>query len=127
MGNLPRISDAEWEVMRVVWGSHPVSAGAVARRISARREWSTRTVKTLLSRLVAKGALGFTVDGKRYLYHPAVTREECERDASRTFLERVFGGNARPALAHFVEESDLTPDEIDELRRLLDDKEGGGR
>jgi len=112
--------------MRVVWRTHPISAGSVARRISTRRDWSARTVKTLISRLVRKGALGFEVDGKRYLYHPAVTREECTRDASRSFLDRVFGGNARPALLHFVEESDMSPDEIDELRRLLDDKEGGG-
>ena len=125
MVELPRISDAEWEVMQVVWRSHPISAGAVARRISTRRDWSARTVKTLLSRLVAKGALGYDVDGKRYLYHPRVSREECTRKASRSFLDRVFGGNPRPALLHFVEESDLTPDEVKELKRLLDRKEGG--
>ena len=125
MGDVPRISDAEWEVMRVVWRSHPISAGAVARRIPNRRDWSARTVKTLLSRLVGKGALGYDVDGKRYLYQPRVSKKECTRNASQSFLDRVFGGNARPALLHFVEESDLSPEEIDELRRLLDGKEGG--
>jgi len=126
MGEVPRISDAEWEVMQVVWANHPITAGAVARRIATRRDWSSRTVKTLLSRLVGKGALDYEVDGKRYLYHPAVTREECVREASRSFLDRVFGGNARPALLHFVEESDLSAAEIRKLKRLLDGKEGGG-
>ena len=64
------------------------------------------------------------MDGKRYLYHPLVTREDCIRDASRSFLERVFGGAARPALLHLVRESDLSREEIEELKRLLDGKDG---
>jgi BlaI family transcriptional regulator, penicillinase repressor len=124
MGDLPRISDAEWEVMRVIWKRHPIDAGAVANEVCARRDWSERTVKTLLSRLVRKGVLGFEVDGKRYLYHPLIEREDSVREASRSFLDRVFGGAARPALVHFVKEAELTPAEIRELRKLLKQKDG---
>ena len=124
MGDVPRISDAEWEVMRVVWKRHPIDAGSVAEVVCERRDWSERTVKTLLARLVAKGALGYDVDGKRYLYRPLVAREACVRQASRSFLERVFGGAVRPALLHLVRESDLTPEEIDELERLLEGRDG---
>ena len=124
MGEFPRISDAEWEVMRVVWKRHPIDAATVAGEVVGRRDWSERTVKTLLSRLVRKGALGYDVEGKRYLYRPLVTREESVRRASRSFLDRVFGGAARPALLHFVREADLTPEEIEELERLLEEKGG---
>jgi BlaI family transcriptional regulator, penicillinase repressor len=125
MNDLPRISDAEWEVMRVVWEKHPISAHAVARRLNGRRDWSARTVKTLLSRLVRKEALGFDLDGKRYLYRPLVSMDDCVREASRSFLERTFGGAVRPALLHFVRESDLSPEEIAELERLLEDQKDG--
>ena len=124
MGQFPRISDAEWEVMRVVWKLHPVDAATVAREAGDGRDWSAQTVKTLLSRLVAKGALGYDKDGKRYLYRPLVSEQDGVRHASRSFIERVFGGSVRPALLHFVEESELTPEEIEELKRLLDGREG---
>ncbi len=83
-----------------------------------------RTVKSLLSRLVHKGALGYRRRGKRYRYRPLVALEDCVRDASRSFVDRVFGGAVRPALLHFVRESDLSPDEIAELERLLDNEDG---
>ena len=124
MGEFPRISDAEWEVMRVVWESHPIDAATVAAEVRGRRDWSEQTVKTLLGRLVRKGALRYDVEGKRYLYRPAVSRSESVRRASRSFLERVFGGATRPALLQFVRESDLSPEEIAELERLLEGKDG---
>ncbi|MCU0726909.1 MAG: BlaI/MecI/CopY family transcriptional regulator [Planctomycetes bacterium] len=109
--------------MSVLWERHPLDALAVARAVASRHDWSARTVKTLLSRLAAKGALGFDRDGRRYLYSPRVTLERCGREASRTFLDRVFGGAVRPALLYFVRESDLTPEEVAEMERLLDGKE----
>ena len=123
MADVPRISDAEWEVMNVVWDDHPVGAADVVDRLSDQKDLSDKTVKTLLGRLVRKGALGFEVEGRRYLYRPKVSRERCVREESRSFVERVFGGKTSPLLAHMVREADLTADEIAELRRLLDGKE----
>jgi len=116
----PTISDAEWEVMQAVWDSAPLTANDVVDRIADKNQWSPRTVKTLLNRLVKKGALGFEAEGNRYRYHPRITRDECVRRESRSFLRRVFGGQAQEMLAHFVSETPLTPDEIRQLRDLLD-------
>ena len=76
----------------------------------------------MLKRLVKKGALKFQAEGKRYLYRPAVTREACVRVESRSFVQRVFGGQVSSVLAHFVEDSKLSKEEIEKLRRLLDEK-----
>ena len=123
MGGLPRISDAEWDVMSVLWAEHPLSAHQVAERLANQKSWSPQTVKTLLGRLVRKGALGFLTVGRRYLYHPKLSRERCVREESRTFAERVFGGDAHPLLVHMVRETEMSQEEIDELRRILGEKE----
>ena len=124
MAKAPRISEAEWDVMRVVWQKNPIMAGEVVERLADGKDWSPRTVKTLLGRLVRKGALAFSVQGKSYLYRPAVTREECVRAEGRSFIERLFDGAAAPMLAHFVKHAELTRKEIAELRKLLSEKEG---
>ena len=123
---VPSISDAEWQVMDAVWEApSPVTASEVVARLAPPRTgWSPRTVKTMLNRLVNKGALGFRADGKRYLYEPAVTRDACVRAQSRSFLSRVFGGATGAALLHFVEQHDLTAAEIEQLKRVLEQKRG---
>jgi len=123
MPDPPRISAAEWDVMHVLWSRPGLLAQEVAAAIPGERGWSDRTVKTLLGRLVKKGVLAFEAEGKRYRYRPAFTREECVRAASRSFVERVFGGAVSPMLATFVREGSLSEREIDELRRLLDEEE----
>jgi BlaI family penicillinase repressor len=82
-----------------------------------------KTVKTLLNRLVKKGALGFTKEGRAYLYEPLVAERDCVTAESTSFLERVFGGSLQPMLAHFVESRKLSPAEIAELKRLIKQKE----
>jgi BlaI family transcriptional regulator, penicillinase repressor len=121
---IPAISDAEWEVMNVLWSAAPdsLSANQVIERIANRKGWNPRTVKTLLNRLIKKHALAFERDGKSYLYRPAVRREQCVRAESRSFLARVFGGDVAPMLAHFVTHADLSPEELDQLQRLLQAK-----
>src|SRR3954469_17264472 len=106
MPNLPKISDAEWQVMDVIWrSSDPVTAGEIVGALAGHTSWNPRTIKTMLNRLVNKGALRFESEGNRYLYRPAVSREACVRGESRSFLRRVFGGNVAPMLAHFVEDA----------------------
>ena len=123
---VPTISDAEWQVMDVIWdAAGPVTANDVVTRLAPRRTgWSPRTVKTMLNRLVNKGALAYQADGKRYLYEPAVSRDACVRAESRSFLGRVFGGATGAALLHFVEQHDLTPGEIEQLTRVLEQRKG---
>jgi len=120
---LPAIADSEWDVMNVVWSAGaPLSANDVVGRLAGVRDWSPRTVKTLLNRLINKGALAYEAQGKRYLYRPRVSREQCVRDETRSFLSRVFAGAPGPMLLQFVAQAKLTPDEVDALKRLLDKK-----
>ncbi|HSZ59159.1 MAG TPA: BlaI/MecI/CopY family transcriptional regulator [Tepidisphaeraceae bacterium] len=123
----PAISDAEWDVMQVLWETSRLTANEVVERVLARRNWNPRTVKTLLNRLMRKGVLGFEPEGKRYRYFPKVSREECVRNESRSFLDRVFGGALGPMLAHFVNETPLTPDEMSLLRELIDQRQRKGK
>jgi BlaI family transcriptional regulator, penicillinase repressor len=120
----PPISDAEWEVMNVLWERAPLGSAEMAEALREATGWHPKTVQTLLGRLVKKGYLAFDDEGGRYLYRPAVARRECVRRESRSFLDRVFAGDAPAMLLQFVEEAELTPAEIEELRRVLDEKEG---
>jgi BlaI family penicillinase repressor len=114
-----RISGAEHEIMEVLWRDSPLTAAEVAERVPAERGWSIRTVKTLLSRLLAKGALLHEEQGRRYLYRPAVRREEYVAEESRRLLDRLFGGRVTPLVAHLAERDSLTERDIAEIEALL--------
>jgi BlaI family transcriptional regulator, penicillinase repressor len=124
MGREVRISDAEWDVMEAVWERGSATAAEVIEALADRRDWNHSTIRTMLARLVEKGALRYEVDGARYIYRAAVTRKRCVREESRSFVERVFGGDVGSLLVHYVQESKLEPKELEELRRLLDEKLG---
>src|SRR4051794_18396970 len=97
MPKQPSISDAEWEVMEILWSSTaPLTANDIADPLAKRNHCSPRTVKSLLNRLVKKRALGFETEGKRYLYFPSVTRADCVRSRSKSFVASVFGGAVGP-------------------------------
>jgi BlaI family penicillinase repressor len=123
MRKVPKISESEWEIMKVVWAKAPRSAGDIIDTLNASNpSWHPKTIKTFLTRLVSKGALGFQKEGRAYVYLPLVREEDCVAAASESFLTRVFGGSLKPMLAHFVEHKKLSEAEIRELRELLDDE-----
>jgi BlaI family penicillinase repressor len=117
----PDISDSEWAIMEALWESSPQTASEVTKTLRASMNWAENTVRTLLTRLVEKGALktAENASGTR-TFIPAVKREACVRAESQSFLDRVFGGAAKPLLVHFAQNSKLSPDEIKELKKLLD-------
>jgi len=124
MRRKPRISETEWEVMKVVWAKAPCSAGEIIQSLTDKDPgWNPRTVKAFLNRLVRKRALGFKKEGRAYLYQPLVREKESVDAASESFLERVFGGSLKPMLAHFVERKKLSAEEVRELKQLLEDNE----
>ncbi len=123
MKPIPKISEAEWEVMKVLWAKAPRSSQDIIDALNVREPWHPRTVKTLLNRLLKKRALGYQKEGRAYLYEPLVKEAECVRAVSESFLERVFGGALKPMLAHYVEHKKLSAAEIQELKRLLDKKD----
>ncbi len=114
-----RISEAEHEVMEVLWREAPLGAAEVAERVDPTRGWSDRTVKTMLSRLLAKGVLAHEEEGRRFLYRPAVTRDDYAARESRRLLDRMFGGRLTPLVAHLAEREVLTPRDIEEIEALL--------
>ena len=123
MNHVPRISETEWEIMKICWNQPAATAQEIIGALTAQDKWHPKTVKTLLNRLVKKRALGFKKEGRAYLYHPLVTEKNCVAAESRSFLGRVFGGSLSPMLAHFVENQKLSPGEIAELKALLKQKD----
>jgi predicted transcriptional regulator len=116
-----RISEGEQAVMEVLWADAPLTATEVAERIPDARKWSERTVKTMLGRLLAKGALVHEEDGRRYLYRPAVERADYASRETRRLADRLFGGRAAPLVAHLAAADGLTDQDIADLEALLKD------
>lgn len=114
-----RISDAECAVMEVLWKRSPQTAAEVCASVCDQRGWSMPTVKTLLARLVAKGALETQPDGRRYLYTPLIERRAYVGTESKRLVERLFGGRAAPLFAHLAENEALSDEDIAEIERLL--------
>lgn len=119
---IPEISDAELVVMKVVWGKGAITANQVVSALDKRMDWKPKTIQTLLSRLVQKNALTFEKKGREYLFRPLIDARDFGHAASRSFLGRVFNGEIAPFLSCFLEREKLTPKEIAELRRILDEK-----
>src|SRR5262245_39511068 len=106
------ISDAEWQVMNIVWNGQPLTAQEIIGQLADQATWAPATVKTMLHRLVKKQVLAYEQQGNRYVYRSRARRSDCVKQASRSFLERVFGGESAPLLAHFLRSSSLSPQEI---------------
>ena len=118
-GQPDRISEAEHAVMEALWEKSPQTAAEVCETVCAQRDWSMPTVKTLLSRLVAKGALATEPDGRRFLYSPVLERGDYVGGESRRLVDRLFGGRAAPLFAHLAQNEALTKQDIAEIERLL--------
>ena len=116
-----RISEAEAVVMEALWESHPLSAEDVVARLGGRNGWAEATVKTLLNRLLNKGAISAMKEGRRYLYAPRVQRDAWLLEESSSLLERLFDGRVAPLVAHFSQHRKLSRDDVAELRRLLEE------
>lgn len=116
-----RVSEAEHAVLEVLWDRSPLSAADVAERTADSRGWSVQTVKTLLSRLVAKQAADYELDGRRFLYKPIVARSEFNGGELRRLLDRLFDGRPAPLVAHLAEQGELTREDIEELEALIKD------
>jgi len=118
-----RITEAEWEVMTVVWDRAPVAASAIVEVLEHHKQWTLATVRTLLRRLVNKGALQQQAEGKRYIYTARVSMAECVRWESESFLDRVLGRAPAEAILHLVKRADLSKADIEELRQILNHKD----
>ena len=116
-----QISEAESAVMEVLWQRSPQTSDEVFAALAGRQDWQEATVKTLLNRLLNKGAVRAQREGRRYLYAPAIRREDWVSQESEGLLDRLFGGRVAPLVAHFSARQQLSPQDVAELRRLLEE------
>ena len=116
-----QITEAEWEVMDRVWEAGEQTPAEIIQRVQPLRDRSHRTIRTLLNRLVEKGAVRVRTDGRQRLYSAAVSRKDCLMEAAKSFGERFFAGNIATLLMHFVDAEDISPSEAAELREKLDE------
>jgi predicted transcriptional regulator len=120
-----QISEAESAVMEVLWQRQPLAAEDVVAALADSRQWQEATIKTLLNRLLKKGAIRATRDGRRYLYAPVLKRQAWLLGESQGLLERLFDGRVAPLVAHFSEHRKLSRKDIAELRKLLEEIDDG--
>lgn len=120
MKELPKISDAEWEVMKIIWNKEEVTSGEIISELQEKSEWKASTIKSLISRLLNKEAISFNKNGKEYLYYALVSEEQCVKEESESFLNRVFNGSLNSMVLNFVKNQKLSQDDIKELRSILD-------
>ena len=116
-----QISEAESVVMDVLWQRHPLGADEVVAALADQQDWQEATIKTLLNRLLNKGAISAAKEGRRYLYSPLLRREDWVLEESRGLLDRLFDGRVAPLVAHFSEQRKLSRKDIAELRKLLEE------
>lgn len=114
-----RISDAESVVMELLWRRSPLGADEVVFMLAKSQDWQEPTIKTLLNRLLKKGAIRATKDGRRFLYAPVLKRVDWVQHESEGMLDRLFGGRVAPLVAHFSERRKLSRKDVAELKRLI--------
>jgi BlaI family penicillinase repressor len=120
MKELPRISEAEWEIMKIFWDSSPVTANEIIEKLEGRIDWKPKTIKTLISRLLKKNAIAYKKDDRTYRYYPIISKEECIREESQSFLKRVYNGELNVMLTSFLSARPLSEKDIEELKQILD-------
>ncbi len=116
---MSQISEAEAVVMDVLWGEHPLGADEVVAALAG-RGWAEPTIKTLLNRLLTKGAISASRDGRRYLYSPVLQRQAWVAEQSSGLLEKLFDGRVAPLVAHFSQRGQLSPQDIADLKALIE-------
>ena len=114
-----KISAAESQVMEALWRRQPRSAEDIFAEVGETQGWALPTLKTLLARLVEKGAAGAEKDGRRFLYRPLVARADYVEAESQGLLDRLFDGRLAPLVSHFSERQKLTPEDLADLKRLI--------
>ncbi len=122
MKKLPQISDAEFEVMDVIWKYAPVSTSEITDRLTATTDWSPKTIFTMLSRLEKKGVIAHEKESRVFVYTPCVKKEAYLAAESRTLADRFFDGAMKQMVVSFLDQKNLTPEDLAELQSILDKK-----
>ena len=119
MSALPQISEAEFEVMKVVWKFAPINTNEITERLLKTTTWSAKTIQTLIKRLVTKGALAYEKQGRIFVYTPLVKENEYINQQSNSFLNRFYDGDISAMLSTYLENDQLSETELQHLRSIL--------
>lgn len=122
MNKIPKISDSEWEVMKVLWKKSPLTSSEIIGILKEYSSWNPKTIHTLISRLVNKDAIRVKKGGPFYLYSPNISEEECRKVETKSFIKKVYNGSINLLISNFIKDEKLSWKEIDELKQILDDK-----
>lgn len=120
MKEIPKISEAEYKIMKVIWNYAPISTNEVVEKLAENNEWSPKTVQTLLSRLVKKGALKYEKKSRVFVYTPLIEEKEYLTQESNSFLKRFYSGALNAMVLNFLEQDKLSEDDITELKKILE-------
>ena len=126
MSTFPQISEAEFEVMKIVWKYAPINTNEITEKLLPTTNWSPKTIQTLIKRLVTKGALTYETQSRVFVYTPAVKEDEDIRQHSSSFLNRYYDGNITAMVSSYIENDKLSKSELDTLRTLLSQKQEKG-
>ncbi len=127
MKNVPNITEAESEIMKVLWEKNPLSANEIIASLPEEVNWSDQTVKTFLNRLLKKHAVDYEKSGRSYLYYPLVSHDDYVKAENKSFLHRVYDGAVGMLFSKFLEQEELTEKEIQNLEKILQKKKAISR
>ncbi|WP_273320808.1 BlaI/MecI/CopY family transcriptional regulator [Vallitalea guaymasensis] len=120
--NIPKISDSEYEIMKIIWKTHPIKSQEIIDLVDVHKNWSEKTIKTIINRLLKKGAIGYEKESKAYLYYPLIKEVDYRKIENQSFLKKVYNGSFNAMIVNFVKDMKLSSQEIDELKKLLDEE-----
>ncbi len=123
MKSLPKITEAEWIIMKILWENETLTSMEIIEILKTNSTWSPTTVQTLISRLVKKGAVGVSKESKSYKYYPIVNEDQYKKEETRTLIDKIYNGSIKLFIKGFINDADLTNEDIAELKKMLDDKQ----
>lgn len=122
MDKLPQISEAEYEIMKIIWANSPISTNEVCERVHKSHNWSSKTVHTLLSRLTAKHAISYEQRGRMYYYYPIISQNKYLSQENHLFLDRFYNGEAAPLLSSLLSGSQLSDSDLKKMYEMINSK-----
>lgn len=122
MADASRISDAEWEIMKIIWKKPNCTAMEIIEILKDSKEWKPKTIKTLIRRLLDKNVIGYEQCGREYKYYPLVSEEESRKIERTSFLQKVYNGSLKTMVLNFIEKENLSKEDIEDLKSILDER-----
>lgn len=123
MNSLPQISEAEFEIMKVIWDNSPINTKEIVDIVTKSSNWNMRTIHTLIARLEKKGAIKHKKDGRIYIFFPVVKKEDYIKSESKSFINKFYNGAVNKMVMNFIENDMLSLEDIQELKNILNEKE----